>query len=65
MAVARVRGGVDVGQREWAAELGQRGRRSGRRERGRGKGRISVRLFFLYRNDYIAPLLIVLERLVS
>ena len=51
---------VNVGQRERAAALGQRERRSWHRERGRGKGRISLRLFFLDRNNYIAHLLIVL-----
>ena len=60
MVEARVRGGVDVGQRERAAALEQRERRSWRRERGRGKRRISLRLFFFDRNNYIAPILIVM-----
>jgi hypothetical protein len=47
-------------------------RRRWRRERGEGdagereeRDREALRLFFLDRNDYIAPLLIVLGRLVS
>jgi len=51
----------------WAAAEGEDGgaRENWHRERGRGKGRISLRLFFLDLNDYIASLFIVLSRLVS
>ena len=63
--VARVKGGEGDEQREGAAMLGQRERRSWRRGRERERGKISMRLFFLDCNDYIAPLLIVLGRLVS
>ena len=41
------------------------GARESCRERGRGKGRISLRLFFVKLNDYIASLFIVQSRLVS
>ena len=51
---------MGVGQREGGGDR-ERGRRRWERERGR----ISLRLFFLYLNDYIASLFIVLSRLVS
>jgi hypothetical protein len=54
VAATRVSGGVGIEQRDM---------RRWKRERERGK--ISLRLFFLDLNDYIASLFIVLSRLVS
>jgi hypothetical protein len=54
-----------VAEREGgSARAGGRERES-RCRRGRGEGEISLGLFFLNCNDYIAPLLIVLGRLAS
>ena len=60
-----VLGGCGRRHRERAVAL-RRGREGvGAGREGEGGGRVSLRLFFLNLNDYIASLFIVLYRLVS
>ena len=62
---ARVRGGTVGGGTGRGRSARERERKRWSRERVTGKGRISLRPFFLNPNDYIASLFIVLRRLAS
>ena len=64
MAAARVEGG-EGDDRERGGDDRAEGEEELAQGKGEKRGRISLRLFFLDCNDYIAPLLIVLGRLVS